>query len=411
MNDQFDTIVVGAGPAGLAAAGVCAGSVLVLERMARPGLKLLATGGGRCNITHETDAEGVMRAFGREGRFMRRALTVGDPVAIREFLRDHGVPTCVEPDGSVFPVSQRARDVLTALETAARTRGAMLRTDCRVDRLLVETGRVVGVATSQGVFRGGRVILAAGGRSYPGLGSDGSGFALASQAGLAVTPPVPALAGLFAAESWIESLAGAVLENARVRLAVRGADPLGACGPVLFTHRGISGPPALAVSGEIAARLSQGAPAITVAVAFDAARGEGDWLAEFETWRRTAGAKRVVLQLSGSMTRRLAQTCCDVTAIGDATCARLRKDDVQRLSRFLAGMPLVITGTEGWDRAMVTRGGVALSELDPATLASRRVPGLFCAGELVDLDGPCGGYNLTWALASGWLAGQSSASV
>lgn len=411
MDVNWDTIIVGAGPAGLAAAGACHGKILVLDRMDQPGRKLLVTGGGRCNVTHETDADGVMQAFGRHGRFMRQALSGWSPADIRAFLLARGVPTCVEPDGCVFPVSQRARDVLAALEGEARSNGAVFQFGCRVEGLLLESGHIAGVVTAHGEFRARRVILATGGRSYPESGSDGSGFELAANAGLTVTPQVPALAGLVLAESWVPTLAGAALENACVRLAKKGGDRDICCGPVLFTHRGLSGPSALAISGEIAWRLKQGESSVALTMSVDAERTEADWLADFDEWRRAAGAKKVVSKLAALFTKRMAQTFCAVTEIGETTCARLRKDEALRLARFLSAMPMTVVGTEGWDSAMVTRGGVALEELDPATLACRRVPGLFCIGEMDDLDGICGGYNLTWALASGRLAGLKADKV
>jgi predicted Rossmann fold flavoprotein len=405
INTHWDNIIIGAGAAGLAAAGACDGTTLILERMKRPGLKLLTTGGGRCNVTHDTDAEGIMAAFGRQGRFMRRALANYTPADIREYLDKEGVPTYVEPDGCVFPVSQQAKDVLAALKRTALAHGAAFQFGSHVKKLLIENGAVVGVATDQTEFRGTRIILATGGRSYPKLGSDGSGFRLAEQAGLKTTPQVPALAGLFVSEPWVGELAGAVLEDSCIWLSSSTAKRTGHCGPTLFTHRGISGPPALALSGEIASELAGGAPSIKISVSVDSSKTREDWIALFSEWREQSGARIVINQLASLLTKRMAKSLCSASGVGDTTCSRLRKDDAQRMAHNLTALQLTVIGTEGWGRAIVTRGGVALSELNPSTLECRNLPGLFCVGEVVDLDGLCGGYNLTWALASGRLAG------
>ncbi len=439
------TIIIGGGAAGLAAACFAPPGCIVLERLASPGRKLLATGGGRCNLTHDTGADGIAAAFARSPRFALPALRGFPPERLRDFFRTLGVETLAEPDGCVFPVSQKAADVLAALLQAARANGAEIRCGARAKQLLLEPDpeagpgarRVVGVTTDRGDLGARRVILAAGGRSYPDLGSDGSGFALAREAGLAVVPPVPALAGLVTAETWPGTLAGIVCERAALRLdAPDSPRPLPPA-PLLFTHRGLSGPPALALAGEINARLAASAPhagvqgsavgdvhgsrlappptayspppadsSILIRASFIADRTPADWLARFDGWRRAHGGRALHNLLAGELPRALAERLCALAGASGVAVARASKTVLQALAAACTELPLRVTGTEGWSRAMVTRGGVALEELDPKTLACRRVRGLYCAGEVVDLDAPCGGYNLTWAFASGRLAAQ-----
>jgi predicted Rossmann fold flavoprotein len=425
----MDTLIIGGGAAGLTAACFCTGKTVVLERLSAPGRKLLATGGGRCNLTHATDADGIAAAFGRHARFMLPALQAFPPDRLCAFFRSLGVPSAADPDGCVFPVSQKASDVTDALVRAARASGADIRCGVRATRLTLGDGgdgeprNLVAVETSQGTLHARRVILAAGGQSYPELGSDGSGFALAREAGLTLVPPVPALAGLRTAETWPHALAGIVCEHGGMRLDVRGAPKQLLTGPVLFTHKGLSGPPALALAGEIAARLAQAqttdnpagrqppaAPTVPVRVSFIADRTATDWLARFDGWRRTHGGRALHNLLAGELPRALAAALCTVAGADDTAAARAGKATLNALAAACADLPLNIAGTEGWHRAMVTRGGVALGELDPKTLACRRIRGLSCAGEIVDLDGPCGGYNLTWAFASGRLAATAAES-
>lgn len=417
------TLIIGGGPAGLTAACFSGGPVTVIDRLKAPAQKLLATGGGRCNLTHDTDADGIRNAFGPQSRFMLPALHAFPPAAIRAFFRKAGVDTLAEPDGCVFPVSQKADDVAQALERAARANGADIRCGARAGRLLLEPCRdasdpgaqcVCAVETSHGVIQTRRVILAAGGQSYPALGADGSGFALAREAGLDVVPPVPALAGLVTQETWPGTLAGIVLPQAGLRLDVKGAPKHWLTGPVLFTHRGISGLPALDLSGEIAARLAaagtETSRAVPVRFSCQAARSAADWRTLFESGRRQHGGRALHNLLSGELPRALAAMLCELADAKDLAAARAPKRVLENLAAACAELPMQITGTEGWNRAMVTRGGVALHELDPKTLACRRIRGLYCAGEVIDLDGRCGGYNLTWAFASGRLAGLSATS-
>lgn len=418
-------LIIGGGPAGLTAACFYGPGAMLAERLPQVGRKLMASGGGRCNLTHDTGADGIMAAFGRDARFMRPALAGFPPAAIRAFFHSLGVPTLAEADGCVFPVSQRAADVAAALERAARLKGADIRCGTRVVRLLTEEiagdaarrRRVTAVETDSGMLYPKVVIMAAGGQSHPVLGSDGSGFRLARQAGLAVTPPVPALAGLITSEEWPKALAGIVLERGGMRVDIKGAPKGMLAGPLLFTHKGLSGPPALNCSGDIAARLleahgksgAEAAPSVPVRVCLDMRRGEEDWERLFHEWREHKGGRALHNLLSGEMPRALAAAMCELAGARDVAVAQASKQTLRALAAACSGIRLNVTGTDGWGRAMVTRGGVALKEIDPATLACWKVVNLFCVGEVVDIDGWCGGYNLTWAFASGRMAGLAGA--
>jgi len=354
----MDTLIIGGGPAGLTAACFCAGKSTVIDRLKTPGRKLLATGGGRCNLTHATDAAGILSVFGRQARFMAPALQAFPPQAIRDFFHRLGVETREEPDGCVFPVSQKAADVLAALERAAQNHGAEIRCGVRAKRLVLEKKappsdsagqtapalRVTAVETNHGLLHARRVILAAGGQSYPDLGSDGSGFALAREAGLSVVTPVPALAGLVTRETWPTELAGIVLERGGLRLDAKGASKQFITGPILFTHKGLSGPPALALSGEIATRLlteigqpPEQVPAVTVRLSFIAERTVADWLTLFEGWRRVHGGRVLHNLLAGELPRALAVTLCTLTALTETAAARARKSSLETLRRRVRG--------------------------------------------------------------------------
>lgn len=408
------TVIIGGGPAGLTAACFCSSSVCVLERLTHPLRKLLATGGGRCNLTHDAPINTLLDAFGSQARFLAPAIHAFPPAAIRAFFETLGVPTCVMPDGCVFPVSQKAADVVTALEKAARTNGAEIRCGTQATRLVIAAApnattlpRVVGVETCDGPIAADRVILACGGQSYPDLGSDGSGFALAQDAGLSVQTPVPALAGLITRETWPATLSGLLVENAGVRLSHKNAAKAWRTGPLLFTHKGISGPPVLDLSGAVAEQLLT-LPEVPLKISFRAERTVDAWLSCFNTWRTVHGRRVLHNLLSGELPRTLATTLCELTGARDIPVAHASRTLLRALAEACANLTLQVTHTEPWSRAMVTHGGVTRAELNPTTLRTRRIAGLYCVGELVDVDGPCGGYNLSWAFASGHLAAQAA---
>jgi hypothetical protein len=252
------------------------------------------------------------------------------------------------------------------------------------------------------------VILATGGRGYPSLGGSASGYELARQAGHTIVGPTPALVPLLVKEPWVRRCAGASLASARIRIDLAGEPRAGLAGGVLFTHAGLSGPAVLDLSGDVAALL---AGRKTVPLRVDLAPGTtaDEWRRRFDKWRTAEPRKTVVGLLDRHLPKSLAAALAELAGIGPALRpVQLSAAARDRLAELLAALPLTVTGTEGWDRAMVTRGGVILKEVDPRTLRSKRLAGLSLAGEVLDLDGPSGGFNLQWAFSSGYLAGKSS---
>lgn len=406
-------IVVGAGAAGHAAALAAAqagAAVVLLEQLPQPGRKLLASGGGRCNLTNLASPQEVALAFGRQGRFVLPALEAMEPEGLVGWMRRLGLATEAEKDGRVFPAARKAADVLAALQRRLKELGVETRCACAVERLWIEEGVLRGVEQAGGRRVGGKgVVLACGGRSWPKLGGTGGGYALAEQAGHEITPLTPALVPLVTQQRWPGRLAGISVAGARVSLIGKGQSKAGRIGDVLFTHRGLSGPAILDLSGDAAECLACGRE-VVLKVEFLAGQEASSWKRRFEEWRATEGRRSLGKLLSRYLPVRLAETLCEQADVCPQTpAAELTAAGRDRLAAMLGGTELTVIDTEGWPAAFVTRGGVALRGVDPRTLQSRILPGLFFAGEILDLDGPTGGYNLRWAFSSGRLAGQSAA--
>lgn len=411
-NPSADVIVVGAGAAGqlaAIAAGEAGRNVVLLEQMTQPGRKILASGGERCNLTNRQTPIDVAAAFGREGRFVLPALETLEPGGLCAFMADLNLPTVADEEGRVFPASQKAIDVESALRRRLDELGVEMRFSCPVERLWIEDGMLRGVETRDSQrLAGACVVLACGGRSYTELGGTGGGYTLARQAGHMITHVTPALVPLVTREKWCANLAGVSLPRARVWLAVRGQSKTGVVGDVLFTHKGLSGPAILDLSGDAAEELAR-SRSVTLKIEFLAGQDAAVWTERFDEWRTSQGRRRMVKLLQRHLPASLCEALCEQANVSpQTTAAELPREARRSLSMLLAGAELTVVDTEGFEAAFVTRGGVKLREVHPETLQSRLLPGLFLAGELLNLDGPTGGYNLRWAFSSGLLAGRSA---
>jgi predicted Rossmann fold flavoprotein len=406
----WDLVVIGAGAAGLLAAsqGAARGRrTLLLEKNRKPGVKILMSGGTRCNITHATDNRGIADAFGPPGRFLHSplaALGVEQTIALFE---SEGVPTKVEETGKVFPVSNKATDVLDALLRRLRKSGATL----ALQEPVLATARTAHgftLKTPLRVLSARHVVLTTGGQSYPGCGTTGDGYNFAAQFGHTIVPPRPALVPVTVAAPWLEELRGITVPDAAVavyenqkRLACRRAS-------LLFAHFGLTGPAALDISRVI----SNHAHPETLELEIDLIpalpeAGLDDYLRKESV---CSGKKHLAVVLAAYLPRRL----CDqlLTWAGqpaDRRAAALSRPDRTRLVHALKHLRLAVAGTLGFGKAEVTTGGVALDEIDSRNMRSKRVPELFVAGEVLDLDGPIGGYNFQAAFSTGWLAGTAAA--
>jgi predicted Rossmann fold flavoprotein len=412
---DIDVVVVGAGAAGLATAIFTrqrqpAARVLLLDGARRPGAKILVSGGSRCNVTNvsvvDADYNGGRRAIIR--RILRR-LSVPETV---EWFQGLGVPLHEEENGKLFPDSNRSRDVLDAFLRELERRGVELRTDHRVLDVAAKDGRFL-VTTSRGPIAAGAVVLGTGGLSLPKTGSDGAGYALARQFGHSIVSTTPALVGLVLDADTPHSLhreVSGVAHEARLDLRVNGAVVTRVRGSLLWTHFGISGPAALDMSRHwLRAREDGGAPQVTAALVPDHTFEGLDarWLALVRTQPRASIQTALSSMLPGS----LASVLLDrLNVAGRGTLADLPRDVRRRLVHALLEWPMPVTGSRGYSYAEVTAGGVSLDEIDPGTMQSRLMPGLYLVGEILDVDGRLGGFNFQWAWSSARVAAEALAS-
>lgn len=422
MNDSEGMdriIVVGAGPAGMMAAIKAAENgarALLLEKMAAPGRKLLITGKGRCNITNAAEKQELIKNIPGNGRFLYSSLKACDNEDVQLFFQGLGVPVKVERGGRVFPVSDRAADVVEAMVLRLRELGVQLVTDAKVAELLLEDAhgsgirRAVGVRTADGcVYRGRAVIVATGGASYPGTGSTGDGFRWAAAAGHHVIKPLPALVPLEAEDEWVRELQGLALKNVRVTLLSDGARVSDLFGEMLFTHFGVSGPIILTLSRQAAQLLDKGhflELEIDLKPALSMDQLDARLLRDFEKYRR----REIKNGLKDLLPGRLIEPVLDAAYLEPERMVHtVTREERRRLAGVLKGLGLVISGTRPVAEAIVTAGGVDVKEINPKTMESKLVQGLYFAGEVTDVDGFTGGFNLQAAFSMGAAAGSWSA--
>jgi predicted Rossmann fold flavoprotein len=405
--------VIGAGAAGLVAAAEAAqrnASVLLLEKNVKTGVKILMSGGTRCNLTHQTDAKGIARAFGPAGRFLQPSLGAFSPADVVQMFHDLGVPTKVESTGKIFPASDRALHVRDALVRRATQVGVSLQTGDAVQAIRPLDPQRWQITTTQGEVIVNRVIVTSGGKSWPACGTTGDGYAWLSRLGHRIVTPRPALVPLIGGADWMHELSGVTLEDCLVSVIPRDGSrrkPLTKRrSSLLLTHLGFSGPAAMDVSGTLTA-----APSFAeMKVLLDSVpeMNESELRDRLTDRSREGGRQRVATVLAQWLPNRFAVALA-TQAKADCTIAELPRRTCARLLDSLKRLPLGITGTLGFNKAEVTAGGVCLDEVDPRTMQSRIVPGLFIAGEVLDVDGPIGGYNFQAAFSTGRAAGIAAA--
>ena len=406
---NYDGIIIGGGPAGMFAAITAAqqgAKVLLLERNDRLGKKLLITGKGRCNVTNNCTAQEILKNTPRNGRFLYSAMTAFPPEKIMAFFEEHGCPLKTERGNRVFPVSDKAISILECLQKELRRLHIPVTTG-RVKEILTEEGRACGVRTEKETIRAKWVILATGGASYPTTGSTGDGYVMAEKLGHTIVPAVGSLVPLETSGSDAQDMQGLSLRNCAVKLLnAKGKVLYKDFGELLFTHFGISGPTVLSASCHLkgeGCRL-----VIDLKPALEENKLDERILRDMELYKNRSMENALTDLLPRSMIPVILRR---LEIDPEMQANSLTKQKRRAMVELLKGFSLEITGKRPVAEAIITSGGVKVSEIDPKTMESKKVPGLYLAGEIIDCDAYTGGFNLQIAWATAYAAGTSAATV
>ncbi len=404
----MNVIVVGGGAAGMMAAISAARngcSVTVLERNEKLGKKVYITGKGRCNVTNACELEDLFSNIVSNEKFLYSSLYTFGNHAVMEFFENLGCPLKTERGNRVYPVSDHSSDVIKALTRCMNELGIEVRLHCRViDLLLDENGRIQGVITEQGKIRADRVILAAGGMSYPATGSNGEMFGVVSKYGHQIVEPKPALVPLELKEDYGSRLQGLSLKNVTVRLMDENKTIYEGFGEMLFTHFGVSGPLILSASSYYAKRCFGKSVRLVLDLkpALTAEQLDKRLLREFEENKNRQFKNSLDRLFPGKLTPLIIELS---PTDPEKKVNEITREERKELVSLIKNWTMKVIGTRGFKEAVVTQGGVSVKEVNPSTMESKLIPGLFFAGEMLDIDALTGGYNITLAWSTGYLAG------
>lgn len=388
-------------------AAECGARVTLLEKMSQTGRKIGISGKGRCNLTNSSPLPEFLTHFGKNGKFLRQCFDHFFTDNLVAFFENKGLPMVTERGGRIFPRSERALDVVKTLNSWLDKQNVVVKKDSPVSSIIIQNNRVCGIKCNGKKISCDIVVLATGGKSYPRTGSTGDGYRLASESGHTLTPLHPALVPLECKNTKLIQLAGLNLRNINVRLYINGKRKCQEFGEITFTTTGVSGPVALTMSGIVVDSLDRSdivSMSIDLKPGLDNKKLTNRLIRDFQT----RGGEPVSSLLRGLIPFQLVDLClesCQIPTDIDTRAfpAKMRK----KLSSWLKDFRFDISGYRGFDEAIVTAGGINLKEINPKTMASRRVKGLYIVGELLDIQADTGGYNLQAAFSTGWLAGSS----
>lgn len=410
---QKTVAVVGGGAAGLMAACQAArkgARVCLFERNPNLARKILISGKGRCNLTNIKDIEDIIENIPGNGKFLYKALTRFTNIDLIAFFENMGLKTKIERGGRVFPLSDKSLDVVKILEKAVLQSGVLIRYNARVKQLIIDNNcvKAIKLLNSDDVYCFDRVIVATGGLSYPSTGSTGDGYELARQAGHTITPLMPSLVPLIARESWVKQLQGLTLKNIKVTFYLNGKRMNSIFGEMLFTHFGVSGPAILTISRDVVEYLGEQIQlSINLKPALDDKKLNERLERDFKHHER----KKFKNSLDDLLPKKMIPVFINLCGINPyKTVNQITREEKHKILKNISDLRISIIGCKQ-KNAIVTRGGVSVREIDPATMESKLIKGLFFAGEVIDVDGLTGGYNLQAAFSTGWLAGISAAEI
>jgi hypothetical protein len=405
---MHDLIVVGGGAAGMMAAGTAANEgadVLLIEKNAQLGKKLLLTGKGRCNLTNDCEIEEIIENFPETGSFLYRAIYTLSNQRLRDFFAELGVSTKVERGGRVFPKSDSAHQVVEALKDYLNINGVEVKLNTAIEEILIEAGKVKGVKDREGIsYFADKVVFTPGGSAYPTTGSSGEGYEILKKLGHKVNEINPSLVPLKTKEEWVKELQGLALKNIEAKLYFNDQVVKSEFGELLFTHFGVSGPIVLTLSRDVVDRLGTGSLKLGIDLkpALDKEKLDNRIQRDFKKYIR----KQFKNSLGDLLPKKLIPVIIDLSSIpAKKFVNQITKEERDELISLFKDLRVTILGTKGFRQAIVTKGGIDVAEIDPSTMESKIVSDLYLAGEVIDIDGYTGGFNLQAAFSTGYLAG------
>lgn len=413
-ENNFDIAVVGAGPAGMMAAGRAAelgGRVLLIEKNERAGKKLLLTGKGRCNITNaEFDLRKLVENYGKNGRFLFRAFSVFGPKEVIDFFERLGLKTNIERGKRVFPFSNKSEDVLKTLIKYLLENKVKMVYNSRVTEVNCQNHKIKRlILLKNGEIVAKNYIFCTGGKSYPSTGSTGDGFKWAKDLGHHIEELSPALVPIKIKENWVKELQGLSLKNVEVGVFQKGKREASEFGECLFTHFGLSGPIILDISKKVGALLKNGEVRLSFDLkpALDFVKLDERVQKDFKKYQNKS-FKNCLIDL---LPHRLISPIVKLSGIEPGKKVNsIAREERYNLVKLLKNLEMTAMGLLGFDSAIITSGGVSLQEIDDKTMKSKIVDNLFFAGEIINVDGPSGGFNLQICWSTGYLAGESAVS-
>ena len=410
-NNSFDITVIGGGPAGMMAAGRAAelgAKVVLIEKNEILGKKLLITGKGRCNFTHnESDIRKFAENFGRNGRFLYSALSVFGMREVIDFFESRGVKAKVEQGDRIFPENGNAQDILNVLIKYLAEGKVEILYNTEVIGFKKESGKIARVLLQDRQIYADKYIICTGGKAYPQTGSTGNGYLWAEQLGHSVIAPAPALNPVKTSEKWMKELQGLSLKNVSLKLFQNSKKQDERFGEMLFTHFGVSGPIVMDMSKKIGALLKKGPVKLILDLkpALDYKKLDRRIQRDFQEFK----GRMFKNSLKGLLPLSMIPVIIKLSGIEpEKKVDYISREERNKLVHLLKELELTPTGLLGFKWSVVTSGGIALKEVNPNTMSSKKVENLYFAGEILDLDGPSGGYNLQECWSTGYLAGESA---
>ena len=407
MNNIYDVIVIGGGAAGIMASISAAKenkSVLLLEKLPKIAAKLKATGGGKCNLTNTLSSDEFMAKFGKNGRFLSYAIEAFDAKDLRDFFFNIGVETIARDGFRVFPLEHSSSIILKALDDELEKQGVIV--ECNVNISEIKKDEIFTIFSQEKTYQAKNIIISTGGLGYPTLGATGDGYIFAKEFGHEITSLHPAMMPLFTKEKNFATCKADTIAKAILKVDLAKYKKLKLTGDLIFTNNGIRGPVVLDFARELTPILAKH-DEVPLLISFLKGKNEEQIFTHIKKEIEKNPTATVLENLTTLLALSVATEICNICNI-DTNEKFKNIDGIKRekLIKTLTWTPLTVIGHEGFKNAMITRGGVELKQIDSKTMQSKLISGLFFCGEVVNIDGPCGGYNLQWSFSSGFLAGK-----